>query len=131
MNRIDIPIQDGDKFLDVKMQKIRAVAQTYISKHELNAVADVVLDTQVEGVVLRVKAFVWGSVNSEIKYPATWWQHVKERWYPKSWLKRWPVKHTTYEAVQLYPQLQLIKDKPFGEVKMMIRHKFEEVSDER
>lgn len=24
--------------------------------------------------------------------PADWWQHLKERWFPARWLRRWPVK---------------------------------------
>lgn len=31
-----------------------------------------------------------------IRYPMNWWQHFKQRWFPKWALKRWPVRQVTH-----------------------------------
>lgn len=32
------------------------------------------------------------SREESVAYPADWWQHLKERWFPQWALKRWPVR---------------------------------------
>lgn len=32
-----------------------------------------------------------------VSYPATWWEHLKQRWFPRWALRRWPVRLTTVE----------------------------------
>jgi len=44
------------------------------------------------------------------KYPADWWQHVKERWFRKWMLRRWPVKYEEVIAMHKFPEL----DPPAG-----------------
>jgi hypothetical protein len=29
----------------------------------------------------------------EVKWPADWWQALRERWFPSWWLRRWPVRY--------------------------------------
>lgn len=37
-------------------------------------------------------------LEGSIEYiPASWWQHFKQDIFPKTWLKRWPVKYRTVE----------------------------------
>lgn len=44
-----------------------------------------------------------------IQHPQTWWDHTKHRWFPRWWLKRWPVKwkrvhvkvHDAYPAIEI------------------------------
>ena len=40
-------------------------------------------------------------------WPATWWQHVKERFFPRWLLRRFPVRYDQYvvNTVALYPHL--------------------------
>jgi len=47
----------------------------------------------------------------EVKYPADWIQAFKERWFPASILKKFPVRYTTktITATELYPQIS-VKD---------------------
>ena len=33
-----------------------------------------------------------GQNTVEVEYPADWWQHFKQRWFPESWKTRWPVQ---------------------------------------
>lgn len=35
------------------------------------------------------------NVDIERRWPSDWWQAFKERWFPKWWLKRWPVNYQT------------------------------------
>jgi len=43
--------------------------------------------------------------TASVSYPADWWQAVKERWFPKWAISRWPVRYTTktFEAKQYLP----------------------------
>lgn len=65
-----------------------------------------------EGLVLTVERRVWARQidEQEIKYPATWWDAFKERWYPAWALLRWPAQHRchSWKAYHTYPGL-LIK----------------------
>ena len=65
------------------------------------------------GLSVALKAYVWGEnagqKEQEVRYPLTWWDALKERWFP-GWLKNivgveW---HVTKLSVKvLYPQLQI------------------------
>src|SRR3989304_4837771 len=43
----------------------------------------------------------------ESRYPASWWDAFKERWYPTWAKKRWPVEYTVrqWQISALYPTL--------------------------
>jgi hypothetical protein len=43
----------------------------------------------------------------DVTYPATWWQHFKQRWFPAWLLRRYPVRLTvvTVRAEALFPEL--------------------------
>jgi hypothetical protein len=45
----------------------------------------------------------------EASAPADWWQAFRERWMPKWWLDRWPVKRNWWRlsARALYPRISL------------------------
>ncbi len=42
-----------------------------------------------------------------VKYPADWWQAVKQRFAPAWFLKRWPVEYTVWEPFIVYPDIKL------------------------
>lgn len=42
--------------------------------------------------ILSKSAEVEKVVALSIEYPASWWEHFKQRWFPAFMLKRWPVK---------------------------------------
>lgn len=58
-----------------------------------------------------------------VRYPADWWQALKERWFPRKWQKRWPVKYTedTLEANAYYPEIQIPDRQTFVEIVHMSR----------
>lgn len=41
------------------------------------------------------------------KYPSTWWDAFKERWYPKWLLKRFPVEYDWIWARHTYPEVEV------------------------
>ena len=45
----------------------------------------------------------------EVRYPADWWQAVKQRWFPAWALRRWPVVeiHKRWKAVSMLPDFPL------------------------
>lgn len=44
-----------------------------------------------------------------LKVPANWWQHFKQRWFPRWALKRWPVLYEWYDAGVVLPQVPVAK----------------------
>lgn len=57
--------------------------------------------------VLRIQAHVLGYDHAPINLAiaATWWDGIKERFFPKWWLKRWPVRYEKFSinTKLLYP----------------------------
>jgi hypothetical protein len=39
------------------------------------------------------------------RYPATWWDAVKERFAPEWFTRRWPIEYTTLGMEVLYPKV--------------------------
>lgn len=44
-----------------------------------------------------------------LKVPADWWQAVKQRWFPKWALERWPVKMKVYDAAVILPKVPVVR----------------------
>jgi len=63
-------------------------------------------DYCLKGFIRTLETYVVGMPSERIvvhrKWPADWWQAFRERWFPKRWLERHPVK---YEAVDIDRQL--------------------------
>uniref|UniRef100_A0A6H1ZGQ6 Uncharacterized protein n=1 Tax=viral metagenome TaxID=1070528 RepID=A0A6H1ZGQ6_9ZZZZ len=38
-------------------------------------------------------------------YPMDWWQHAKQRWFPKWALRKWPVKKHEVMVMHKFPEL--------------------------
>ena len=67
------------------------------------------LDAMTDDIAVRVVQSVWGRnlQRQEVRWPATWWEAVKERFLP-AWAKeRWPVRYrvVTLTARELWPLL--------------------------
>ena len=58
------------------------------------------------------------SATLTVWYPATWWEHLKHRFFSVKMLKRWPVnyhkveKTVTFKVKALYEDLDLMPDRP-------------------
>ena len=57
---------------------------------------------------LRASLFSQHLGSVSVTYPADWWQHFKQRWFPRWLKKRCPVKETvvTHNINALYPKLK-------------------------
>ena len=51
-----------------------------------------------------------------VEYPETWWDAVKERWFPAWAKKRWPVNWNTVRAHELYPNIKIPKYRKYCSV---------------
>jgi hypothetical protein len=65
----------------------------------------------------RITGYVWSQDAGKkevFKYPADWWQALKERWFPRWLLKRFPVVYTYKEFIvkATYPDLVVQNHEP-------------------
>jgi len=55
------------------------------------------LDGHLKTLVLMMDRFVWAQQveesRAELRAPRDWWQAFKERWFPATVLRRWPVQY--------------------------------------
>lgn len=60
---------------------------------------------------MQVEGYIWGErgKSETIKYPATWRDAFKERWFPKWLLARYPVQYRIHEisTTTLYPNFKI------------------------
>ena len=99
-SKVDLPIEQI-----CSQVSISKLALTYSNQPEL------IIRQAVDQVVMRLVAMVPAQPTKPVsyKYPANWWEHVKERFAPKWFLKRFPVEYEIYsvEAKVFYPQIKL------------------------
>jgi hypothetical protein len=69
-----------------------------------------------EDCVYRLRAIVYGRDIDKvvIEWPADWFQHFKQRWFPKFLLKKYPVvmASKTITATEYYPKVTAPKNSP-------------------
>jgi len=57
------------------------------------------LDEYTRRLVLEMRAYVLAGekvteeTSTTLTWPADWWQAFRARWFPRWWLRRWPVRH--------------------------------------
>lgn len=63
-------------------------------------------------------------VRREHRFPKTWWDHVKQRFAPAWFLKRWPIAETvvTFDVDDVYPGLPVQGVRP---VKIAVANRFD------
>ena len=72
-------------------------------------------------ILMRVRQPIWGAgpfLGEPIKHPADWKEAVKQRFAPRWFKRRWPIKFTVhrFEARVLYPWVSFPKDRAFASV---------------
>jgi hypothetical protein len=65
-----------------------------------------ILNANFDMMVFQLRDIIAGERVKEIKYPLDWWQAFRERWLPKFWLTRHPVRYHEWHVDLLYPQIQ-------------------------
>lgn len=68
------------------------------------------------GIVAQIERTVWSKKigHEDIRYPADWWEAVKERWAPRWFLRRWPVRYRHFDVsvYHTYPGLTVREERP-------------------
>ena len=72
---------------------------------------DVWADEMFDQIVCQIKGSVAGEwlLREEVRYPTDWKEALKERFAPKWFIARWPIRYTVhkYEARALYPKISM------------------------
>ena len=91
-----------DEQISVTLDTIGIAAACCVERVDLG---DVRLRADLEAgrLLVRLRTTIHGMKDemAVFSWPASWWQHVKQRWAPRWALRRWPVVMTT-RAVQVY-----------------------------
>lgn len=91
------------------LEKFKIVAQQRFAREFLGGSAEISAEIMTDMILAVFRAYVWAEdlKKYEIRYPATWWDAFKERWFPY-WAKiRWPIQWITeiIDIKALYPTL--------------------------
>lgn len=95
--------------------QIRQQLSEYMFTGNINIDVQFVLDRIARNMVLTLRAKILGEKVDTIQYPANWWEAVKERWAPKWFLKKHPVKYRKIDVMAFYPKLAFPKERHFVE----------------
>lgn len=75
------------------------------------------VDIMVDQIILSFQIALAGEtlLKQEWRYPASWWQHLKERWFPRWAKRRWPVQYETIriDAKAVYPKISMPPSEPY------------------
>jgi len=97
----------GLKKAALKRMKLTVVGAMPNFKGDLSLEVSEQAEFLMDQMVLTLKAEVYGEHLRDHKFPADWWQAVKDRWFP-DWLKRrYPVRYTIISRSAVYPEMSL------------------------
>lgn len=92
-------------FEQVVLEKVRLSLERVFQREQLHFLrnelqVEAYLCQRTQDLVLRITTAVIAKERVEeevctrkVACPANWWQHFRERWFPKWWLARWPVRY--------------------------------------
>lgn len=91
----------------INLDRIKVGVRYYLSRHMLDSLAGslnarVVEDIEINDIGHQFVAYVLGMGREVeiVEWPATWWEHFKQRWFPRWALRRWPVRKARREVVR-------------------------------
>jgi hypothetical protein len=63
-----------------------------------HATVETMIDAVARRLTVQLRTYLLaGKEHAEdgatVRWPADWWQAFRERWFPKWWLRRWPVRY--------------------------------------
>jgi len=70
-----------------------------------------IADFQSEAICIKINLLLAGKQLDIIRYPKTWKDSFKERWFPKLLLNKYPVKYVEIDIKALYPELSIPKER--------------------
>lgn len=104
----------------VQLERLTYGGEMTIPNHVMQGLAikpEVTIQRAVTGLLLQVRGSILKQKLDTIVFsaPSDWWQHFKKRWFPDSWLRRWPVKNRTevYEIMACYPDIGIPEHEHF------------------
>lgn len=98
---------------EVMLEKIKIAVVQRISNNLLDGLVEFSeVDSFAHNAIdMRVSGYIWGEngKTETIKYPATWREAFKERWFPTWLLTRYPVNYQIHEISTrtLYPNFKI------------------------
>jgi hypothetical protein len=98
--------------------------QRYVASMSIDRLACAVGTADVSELAGRLLVHQWAdllevdhkelALDLSVSYPRDWWEALKDRWFPRWALQRWPVRLTTVErrgkirAASILPDLKVI-----------------------
>ncbi len=103
----NVPVESG------VLEKLRIGAYTRLSQELVNTDVEVAIDLATKDILLSTRHLILAQRLDEkmVRYPATWWQHFKQTFFPYWLLKRFPVieKDVLMKLYGAYPKAKLPK----------------------
>jgi hypothetical protein len=84
----------------LRLQKVHLATQQAMSQREIENLGpltqiDLYTTYIADTLVWNLKTYILGLEDEKIvchrEWPEDWWQALRERWFPRWWLRRWPV----------------------------------------
>jgi hypothetical protein len=101
-------------FNEIELEKIKITIAESVSNELLGVVVeckDIADDFIKNRMTLLVRGYIWGESGKTqtIRYPATWWDAFKERWFPQWLLTRYPAAYREHkiDLRTLYPNFKI------------------------
>jgi len=95
----------------LELEQLRIVVAQRVVCRELQLLGvEVVAERMRDFVMVSLQGYLWGKQELKVfRWPASWWQAVKERWMPLSLRKRYPVRYKTIEirGLLFFPTLNV------------------------
>ena len=99
---------------EITLKRVAYGCQQYLDNESCLFDASFDLERSVMGgMIASIRGYVWAEHIDDYqrRWPADWWQHFKERWFPAWALKRWPVRYDGFdiERIAVYPEFKAVK----------------------
>lgn len=93
----------------IELSRVRLRAVQVLGRKQLDAVADririQIFEQAGDALAIDLSTYIMGMEGERIvinkRWPCDWWQALRERWFPKWWLRRRPVQ---YEEIDIDEQ---------------------------
>lgn len=98
-------LEDSVLFKEVVLTKIRFGLTQIENCYPQNLRYETEHDIRLQRIIHHIS---WNLLGKEIetkKYPETWWDAFKERWYPKFLKKRFPVRWDHFRLYNICPHI--------------------------
>lgn len=117
-------VQGGKVMSDFTVERLRTSIMARFNAEDLKS-TKVDVEQIAEIITVAVRGFQYGQkALKTFRYPRDWWQAFRERWFPRWWLRRWPVAYTVVDVDAIYPDLEkhMPREWQAGQRFLMIRN---------